>query len=481
MVGVPGKYRGCETCRGRRVKCGNERPYCKRCVDSSRPCTYERETVFIVASIEDGGRCSSHPPRKTTKKGKSKSPSVRPPPEDLQLVAEEPLAPAWNDVVTVSDPRDAGRRRYNLQIAALWTPMGSIVRGGGGGEEDGEEGTAVGFAPYRVPEMRPAMGDEDFEMRARGLVHLSRAGGGGEEGGMQVDGFFLFLFEHNTSLPFSLPPPWKDPNPIRQLGPEAFRVFPNHHFFARVYRPQAIFTALLTRKPTFLSEPPWLTSPFQHHPKTPFDALLDALAPIPALLQRFDHLTASAPTLARRLMAQDLLQNCLAVDALLSGWLADVGATYWLQPSGSGSAPFHETYAFPCVPTALGFLCLWAAQVLFWPVVERLQWIVFEGVVEDGFAPPPQQQMVGGRYGPEAVRAAAGDVCRGLDWVLERTVVPDVVGWAAGVVRGFWWEVGAEGEGMWCEGFRGRLEHKGGEMREVVVGGGRGWWDFGAW
>lgn len=41
---------------------GNERPFCKRCVDSSRPCTYERETVFIVASIEDGGRCKSLSP-----------------------------------------------------------------------------------------------------------------------------------------------------------------------------------------------------------------------------------------------------------------------------------------------------------------------------------------------------------------------------------------------------------------------------------
>lgn len=36
---------------------GNERPICKRCSDSHRDCTYERETVFIVASIEDGGRC----------------------------------------------------------------------------------------------------------------------------------------------------------------------------------------------------------------------------------------------------------------------------------------------------------------------------------------------------------------------------------------------------------------------------------------
>lgn len=177
-------------------------------------------------------------------------------------MAEEPLAPAWDDVITVSDPTRG--TRYNLQIAALWTPVHSIVRG----EEEEEEGsgTALRFAPYQIPEMRPSMGDADFQMRAKALVHISKPAGGGEGDaqGMQVDGFFLLLFEvcdplptvppvpsnntlaaqHNTSLPFSLPPPWKDPNPIRQLGPSAFQTFPSHHFFARIYRPQAVSSPL---------------------------------------------------------------------------------------------------------------------------------------------------------------------------------------------------------------------------------------------
>ena len=82
MVGVPGKYKGCETCRRRRVKvslvadirrpepfthnrqCSNERPYCSNCVNSGRQCEgYERERVFITGTevytwdpAADGGR-----------------------------------------------------------------------------------------------------------------------------------------------------------------------------------------------------------------------------------------------------------------------------------------------------------------------------------------------------------------------------------------------------------------------------------------
>ncbi len=50
--------------------------------------------------------------------------------------------------------------------------------------------------------------------------------------------------QHNTSSHFSNLPFWKDPsaqnNPVRRLGPEHFRAFPAHHFFARVYRPSAV-------------------------------------------------------------------------------------------------------------------------------------------------------------------------------------------------------------------------------------------------
>ncbi|KAK8040842.1 hypothetical protein PG994_013849 [Apiospora phragmitis] len=55
MVGVKGKYKGCNTCRVRRVK---------KCTDHGRACEgYEREIVFIVGTVDDKGRCASHPPR----------------------------------------------------------------------------------------------------------------------------------------------------------------------------------------------------------------------------------------------------------------------------------------------------------------------------------------------------------------------------------------------------------------------------------
>lgn len=159
-------------------------------------------------------------------------------------MAEEPLAPAWDDVITVSDPTRG--TRYNLQIAALWTPVHSIVRG----EEEEEEGsgTALRFAPYQIPEMRPSMGDDDFQMQAKALVHISKPAGGGEGDvqGMQVDGFFLLLFEvcdpHPTVPPVRrltlsplsttppspslFPRPGKTPTPSASLAHPPFRPFP---------------------------------------------------------------------------------------------------------------------------------------------------------------------------------------------------------------------------------------------------------------
>ena len=138
---------------------------------------------------------SSHPPRKTVKK--SKSPSAKPQGEEkLQLIAEEPLAQAWNDLITVLN----FGKKHNLQIAALYTPLHSVVRGPG--EEDSDGGSSrsapLGFDPYEIPEVQPSVGDNDFQMQARALVHLSNPPPGHVDDGsqgMQVDGFFLFLFE----------------------------------------------------------------------------------------------------------------------------------------------------------------------------------------------------------------------------------------------------------------------------------------------
>ncbi|KAK4455891.1 hypothetical protein QBC34DRAFT_3554 [Podospora aff. communis PSN243] len=511
MVGVPGKYRGCETCRSRRVKCGNERPICKRCADSNRDCTYERETVFIVASIEDGGRCSSHPPRKTAKKKTaSKSKSRSPAEEKLALIAEEPFTSAWNDLVSVSN----FGKRYTLQIAALHTRLHSVVRSPGDSDsDDGRNKTApLSFTPYDIPDVQPSPSDDDFQIKSRCMVHLPSLDRTKKEDSPprpQIDGVFLFLYEQNNSTSSGTIPPWRDLNAVRQQGPESFRSFPKHHYFVRVFRPNAIGVALLNHKQSFLSEPPWVTAPFEIHPKSTFDHLLDIIVLVPAILQRADRIIPQEQTLVRRLMAQDLLDNCIRLESQFDSWLVTMTTAasqcptptdvFWIEITDNQMIPFADTFAFRDGLTALSMIYYWASQLLFCPTVERLYWTFFQPVVDGPFPqavpilPPTLEDINMIRYGRKAARELASNVCRSLDFALARMVQPDLLVVPLWVVWQFYLNVGLDtgtgtqgedelfGDGrlelMWCEAFRGKLTAKGRGMQEVVEG--RGWREVG--
>ncbi|KAK4123595.1 hypothetical protein N657DRAFT_633843 [Parathielavia appendiculata] len=503
MVGVPGKYKGCETCRLRRVKCDNTRPFCRKCLDGGRTCAgYERETVFIVGTIEDQGRCSSHPPRvvkpreeKAARATASASSSKAGAAEDqegqdegnLELVPSQPLCPAWDDLVSVL----CLGKTYRLQVAGLYTDL-----------------------------------------------------------------------EKHTTSHLSNQPTWQDSsaqtNTICRVGPEAFQSFPAHHFFVRVYRPSAIMTALLNRTPTYLSEPQWLTTPFEEHPKSPLDHLLDSLSALPALLGQADRVLSQQRTLARRLMAQDLLNNCLDLELDLGRWYSTTTQTlgghqplFWLaDPSAAAAAAPGEvvTAVFPApllsfraARAALAMGYYWTALVVLYPTAWRLYFAaVLDPVVDvdlnvaGGFLSPlaqadmqTQQQGIGiglgsyetgmgmgmgsrdvgvpgsgilpvparlqaldpMRYSLAKTREVAGNVCRAMEFLLAETCVqPDLMLHMLLVVERFFRENGDMGmnmglvivdgglELMWCEGFRARLVARAREMQ--AVGPGRRWVDL---
>ncbi|EEA28691.1 conserved hypothetical protein [Talaromyces marneffei ATCC 18224] len=56
MVGVPGKSKGCKTCRKRKIACDLQRPVCANCIKSKRTCLgYDKDVRFIPvrASLTD--------------------------------------------------------------------------------------------------------------------------------------------------------------------------------------------------------------------------------------------------------------------------------------------------------------------------------------------------------------------------------------------------------------------------------------------
>ncbi|KAH8894949.1 hypothetical protein GQ53DRAFT_839333 [Thozetella sp. PMI_491] len=505
MVGVPGKYKGCNTCRLRRVKCDNERPFCRKCVDSGRECAgYERETVFIIGTIEDGGRCSSHPPRvvkskRTKAQAAAKTPEMD---EKSELVPLEPLRPAWDDLIAVS----AYDRRFRVQLATLQTNLQGLARAQGGGEDGGRFRFAR-FPAYEPRDVRPLVEEKEFELRSQALVHLSPV----QETLNEVDGTIkrtesicVFLYDHNNSVLFGNQAPWRDPaaqgNLVRQQGPESYRSFPNHHFFVRVYRPNAICAALLNRKPLFLSAPEWTTTPWESHPKSFFDQLFDIIVLLPTVFANADRIFPHDPTTQRRMVAQDILSTCIPLDRQFDEWFAAVnphGGThqptvFWVEDASSSphaQIPFADTFAFVDGLHALMFIYYWTALVIFYPCISALHETIFQPVV-DAFPqvypnlPAHLQAVDPMRYSAKEVRELAANVCRSLDYALNATVQPDMLVTPLFVVEEFYREINsASGDGqlelMWCEAFRHRLAAKGQDIADVVQG--RGWQYLANW
>ncbi|KAK0709087.1 hypothetical protein B0T26DRAFT_678555 [Lasiosphaeria miniovina] len=527
--------------------CDNERPLCKKCRDSGRECSYERETVFIIGTIEDGGRCSSHPPRvvKSSKKGKSSS---RADEDRLELTSTEPLQPAWDDLVSVLN---RGKGQHQVQIAAVHTNLQGIVRGpagawsgdddddgegdeGGGGSGSGGGSSSITTSSnkfsflhlpaYRTPDVQPFMSQDDFQLKSQAVVHLApQEDSQSDTMSATADSICLFLYEHNHSVFSSNQAPWRDPsiqnNTVRRLGPDSFRSFPNHHFF--------ICAALLNRTPIFLANPEWMATPWELHPKTFFDRLLDILVSLPAVLARSDRILSQEQTMGRRLMAQDLLINCLNIERQLDEWYTAAThqpGAFWVQdPLDAAAAaaaavaatggvggtaassssppppvivdniPFCDMYGFRDGVTAIMFIYYWMALVLFYPCIERLYWAMFEPVVD---GPMPQampvlpahlQQVNPARYSAKEVRELAVHICRSLDFALSATVQPDMLVAPLFIARQFFEQaaaVAAAGdlllhhdnlvladnrlELMWCDGFRARLEAKGQDLLDVV-------------
>ncbi|KAK4639619.1 hypothetical protein QC761_709940 [Podospora bellae-mahoneyi] len=509
MVGVPGKYKGCNK-TNQHLQCDNERPLCRKCLDSGRECAgYERETVFIIGTIEDQGRCSSHPPRVVKSKkssGKQSSSKRSDDTGSFQLVANTPLRPAWDDLISVS----CGGQTFQVQIAALFTPLSSVTRAYATDEDEGEQNRTifVSFPTYQSPDLTPYPGEDEFQLFSQCMVHLAPPSESRGGQGTQTDSIFMFLYEHNNSITYNPTlPPWKDPSlqtsTVRRLGPSGFRQFPNHHFFARIYRPAAIWTALLSSTPTFLSSPEWQTTPYESHPPSPLDNLLSLLSLLPALFARFNSITSpdTPPTLSRRLLAQDLLSNMMDIELRLSAWFTSLPrSAFWIADPATlpyqPEIPFMETFAFRDTQTGLGLLFYWSGLVLLWPKMWRLYWVLFEAVIDGpiGVEVALSRKLAGVdpmRWGWKETRGVAESVCRGGYWVLQGAAQPDLVGWVVEVLDWFYGElpgmmtgwdegvmVGGDGrlEMGWVRGLRERVQGRGRDIGEVV--GGRGWVDY---
>ncbi|KAI5928806.1 hypothetical protein F4810DRAFT_705738 [Camillea tinctor] len=480
MVGVPGKYKGCNTCRLRRVKCDNTRPFCKKCTDYGRECAgYERETVFIVGTPEEKGRCASHPPRNLSSSRKSHSDDENQQADQLKLTAAEPWQPAWNDMISLTSKSGT----HWFRIVAHQTNLDSSMQSSKASSQENK--IALSLMGSRPLDVTPTFGQEDFKLKSSCLMNLPTSGGS-QASSSNTEGLCLFLYEQNSSATYSNERHWKDPaalgDAIREPGPAAYQNFPAHHFFARVYRPSAIWAALLNRQPTFLCSPEWTIVPWEHHPRTPLDDLLDIVVLLPSIYSRADRITPLEPSMDRQLKAKDLLSNCINIETQFDIWYSVIeqntnesssrGHLYWVGDAATGGQPpFAESFNYNSPLMCLVHVYYWTVLIGFHQCIYSLLQVIFES--ESGTSSPTMTSdlppgLDPRKYQPAENRMLAANVCRSMEFALRTTGQPDLLAAPLWIVTDLFNRMrsfgGGDMEYMWCTNFQGRLETRSREM-----------------
>ncbi|KAH9906127.1 hypothetical protein F4778DRAFT_769313 [Xylariomycetidae sp. FL2044] len=482
MPNIRTLYLGCNTCRNRRVKCDGTRPFCKKCTDYGRECGgYERETVFIVGTPDDKGRCASHPPRSASESRRREGIFSPQQPETLEFVACGPHLPAWDDAVLLSSA--AGTQWF--RFVAQHTNLESALPRSRTLSRESELSLTLPVSGLLDPE--PTFNQQDFELKSHCLLSSPTIGGNLPSTSSHPEGLCLFLYEQNSSASYSNESPWIGPvllvNAIQEAGPVAYQNFPAHHFFARVYRPSAIWAALLNRLPTFLCSPEWTVVPWEIFPRTPLDDLLDIVVLLPSIYSQADRTMPMESSTARSLKASALLSDCVDIERQFDFWYSMLQQPvnqasplmFWISDARRtiSQEPFIELYDFASPLLCLVHVYYWSILIGFHQCIYELVQTILESQGESssstnispGIPPGIEPQ----RYDPFETNVFAANVCRSLDFGLRTTNQPDLLAAPLWAVNSFYHSLGAFGnselELLWCAGFRERLNARTYEMQ----------------
>ncbi|KAH7124941.1 hypothetical protein B0J13DRAFT_455032 [Dactylonectria estremocensis] len=379
MVGVPGKFKGCETCRKRRLKCSNERPFCKNCIARGRHCEgYDRVRVFITATPEELGKVVRYAKKNRPEAHRQ---SIRPgtanreshqtpsPPGDLAIKHENPavsLTPAR------SSSRNAGL------VAGL------------------RHSTSHGLSPYLL------LSNIDLRLHIRCFARLQYA----SHQATMTSGYERLYFEHD--IPARTLESIE--SVVQRLGPTFFSQFPNYQFFVNVFRTLEVGNAMLERRETFLSAPEWGCLPWQFYVKDYFDRLIDLMLLLPPLLARIHKIVPLPETLERRTSAESLIRSLTSLQEQLTHWHQE-----FIEQEGHPSRTHQSiSYSFKNGRTGVAFLHYWFAQLAICHRIETLRLVISQPLPHEKL--PPNKETYS--FQMQTARQLATEICRGLGSLL---------------------------------------------------------------
>ncbi|OHW99125.1 C6 zinc finger domain-containing protein [Colletotrichum incanum] len=271
MVGVPGRSKGCNTCRKRKKGCDLQRPSCGQCQKAGIDCAgYERKRIFVNVT---------HPVANSN--SKVVVPIVR------TIVQTPSLSQsAFEDKVF-----DLFWEGY-MPEAPLCIPGSPIVR-----YSNADWATTVRDL-FRT----------DIALRQSLLAFSLGTIGRRDKQQWMIDDGLKFYCEALSELNVALRHPKRWKTDALMLA-------------SRILGFYEIITHIKRRRRCPLSHPVWKTVPWQNIPKTPKDVLVDIFVDVPGLLEDLDHLRSCKDSFEKELRRMELIKECWRIDEELNWWL----------------------------------------------------------------------------------------------------------------------------------------------------------------
>jgi len=335
MVGVPGRSKGCNTCRKRKKGCDLQRPSCGQCQKAGIQCAgYERKRIFV--NVTNLSSCNN--PKATV----SVARTIHQPPSLSQSAFEEkifdlfwdvympgtPLCVPGNTIVRYSNAdwattvRDLYRTDPALRQSLLALSFGTIGR-----REKQQWMIDEGLRFYcdALSELKVAL-RHPKRWKTDALMLASR-----------LLGFYELLYgaADRERYGISQAESWEghalgEMALVLQRSPEAHVQGPAHDLFSSG-RIHLIITSIRRRQRCPLSHPIWKTVPWQDVPKTPKDVLVDIFVDVPGILEDLDCMRNCKDEFEKESRRTRLVRECWRIDEELTWWLGNLSPKQELE------------------------------------------------------------------------------------------------------------------------------------------------------
>ena len=383
MVGVPGKSKGCQTCRRRKKGCDLQRPSCGQCLKSGNVCGgYRRDLTFIHHSTTNG-------------------------PADDGSVSFEAFLEPQLPLSLASIQRTAFEQQCKGLFWDIYMPKGEfevtdpwMMKCGNPVDwtlmirQTQEEESALNLAFLALSVSRVGRENKDSRLVQEALKIYGKAlrelqAALWDSKRMHTDEILLAcmmlgLFEvYEGSGRKSLEAHAQGAARLIELrGVDRYTEKISNYLLCGVRIP-IIVAAIMSRKTTFLSHPDWQTKPWECGVrKTHGDRLIDAMAKLPTVLEMYDFIDSMSQSFKvkkrrqRRLCA--LIRQCQEAYEAFQGWLSRAASgaiptSVAVDKSPEDLYPFPTRYRFKNHLFAQAMMQYWTVRLILDSVIHDIQ------------------------------------------------------------------------------------------------------------